>query len=134
MTGETDLQKLLDGMRPTMTEVAFAFATTRSLQDVPASVGIIGSFNEDEGVTIIAHSDHRAPTGFIQSGPFAKISLGIHSSLAAVGLTAKIATSLTEEGISANIVAGFFHDHIFVPWDDRHLALQILNGLGTEPA
>lgn len=134
MIGEIDLQKLLGGMDPTLDEVAFAFATVRSIQDVQASVRIIGSFNEDEGVTIIAPSDQIGPTGLTQSGPFAKISLRIHSSLAAVGLTATIATSLAQAGISANIVAGFFHDHIFVPWDDRQVALHILSGLGTEQA
>ena len=131
MAGETDLQRLLAGMRPSMSETAFAFATARSLQDVPASVSIIGCFNEDEGVTVIATLDQLARTGLMQSGPFAKISLAVHSSLAAVGLTAKIATSLAQRGISANIVAGYFHDHIFVPWEERHAALDILNDLGA---
>ena len=132
MAGEIDLQRLLSGMRPSMSETAFAFATARSLQDVPASVSIIGSFNEDEGVTVIAAQDQLACTGLTQSGPFAKISLAVHSSLAAVGLTAKIATSLAQGGIGANIVAGYFHDHIFVPWDERHAALDILSDLGAE--
>jgi len=82
MAGETDLQRLLAGMRPSMSETAFAFATARSLQDVPASVSIIGCFNEDEGVTVIATLDQLARTGLMQSGPFAKISLAVHSSLA----------------------------------------------------
>jgi len=132
MAGETDLQRLLAGMRPSMSETAFAFATARSLQDVPASVSIIGCFNEDEGVTVIATLDQLARTGLMQSGPFAKISLAVHSSLAAVGLTAKISTSLAHGGISANIVAGYFHDHIFVPWEERHAALDILSDLGAE--
>jgi len=132
MAGETDLQRLLAGMRPSMSETAFAFATARSLQDVPASVSIIGCFNEDEGVTVIATLDQLARTGLMQSGPFAKISLAVHSSLAAVGLTAKISTSLAQGGISANIVAGYFHDHIFVPWEERHAALDILSDLGAE--
>jgi hypothetical protein len=132
MAGETDLQRLLAGMRPSMSETAFAFATARSLQDVPASVSIIGCFNEDEGVTVIATLDQLARTGLMQSGPFAKISLAVHSSLAAVGLTAKISTSLAQGGISANIVAGYFHDLIFVPWEERHAALDILSDLGAE--
>ena len=134
MTGETDLQKLLDGMRPSITDGAFAFATARSLEDVPTSVQPIGSFKEDEGVTIIAPLDQIARTKLPQSGPFAQITLAVHSSLFAVGLTAKIATALGQAGISANIVAGFFHDHIFVPWDDRHAALQILKDLGSSEA
>ena len=132
MTGETDLQRLLADMRPSMSERAFAFATTPSLKDVPASVSIIGSFCEDEGVTVIAPWDQLARTGLMRSAPFARISLAVHSSLAAVGLTAKIATSLAHDGISANIVAGYFHDHVFVPWEQRHVALDILSELGAE--
>jgi len=132
MAGETDLQRLLAGMRPAMSETAFAFATAGSLQDVPASVGIIGSFEEDEGVTVIAPRDQLARTDLTQSGPFAKISLAVHSSLAAVGLTATIASSLAHRGISANFVAGYFHDHVFVPWEERHAALEILSGLEAD--
>lgn len=134
MTGETDLQRLLADMRPSMSKTAFAFATAGSLRDVPESVTVIGCFNEDEGVTVIAALDQLAPTGLTQSGPFAKISLAVHSSLTAVGLTATIATSLAQKGVSANIVAGYFHDHVFVPWDKRHAALEILNDLGAERA
>ena len=130
MTGETDLQKLLGGIGPSLSEEMFAFATAESLEDIPASVSIIGSFNEDEGLTIIAPMEQVAQTGLVQSGPFAKISLSVHSSLTAVGLTAKITTALDQESISANIVAGFFHDHVFVPWKDRHAAMRVLGDLG----
>lgn len=131
MNGETNLQKLLEGMRPSMSEEIFAFATARSLDDVPPSIHVIGSFVEDEGVTIIATADQLRRTSLAQSGPFAKISLAVHSSLTAVGLTAAIATALAGEGISANVVAGYFHDHIFVPWDQRSHALDVLANLAT---
>ena len=62
-------------------------------------------------------------------GGWARITLGVHSSLAAVGLTARVAESLTAHGISANMVAAFHHDHVFVPWDRRDEALIILDNL-----
>jgi hypothetical protein len=70
---------------------------------------------ESEGVTII-----RPGTGW------ARITLGVHSSLAAVGLTARVADALAAQRISANMVAAFHHDHVFVPWDRRDEALAAL--------
>jgi len=62
------------------------------------------------------------------TGEWARISLGVHSSLEAVGLTAILSARLAEAGISANIVAALHHDHIFVPWDRRDEALAALRG------
>jgi len=53
----------------------------------------------------------------------------VHSSLEAVGMTAALAKALTEAGISANVVAAYHHDHIFVPWARRHDALAALEAL-----
>ena len=64
---------------------------------------------------------------------WARIVLGVHSSLAAVGLTARVAESLAARGISANMVAAFHHDHVFVPWDRRGEALIILDNLAKVP-
>ena len=73
---------------------------------------------EAEGVTVI-----RAGTGW------ARIMLGIHSSLDAVGLTARVAETLAARGISANVVAACHHDHIFVPWDRREEARAAMAAL-----
>jgi hypothetical protein len=54
----------------------------------------------------------------------------VHSSLEAVGMTAAIATALTARGISANVVAAFYHDHVFVPWDRRQDAMEAIAALG----
>jgi hypothetical protein len=55
----------------------------------------------------------------------------VHSSLNAVGLTAALSRRLAESGISANIIAALRHDHIFVPWDLREEALELLTGLSA---
>ncbi len=59
----------------------------------------------------------------------ARITLNVHSALEAVGLTAAVATALTREGISANVVAAYYHDHIFVPEVDAERALEALRAL-----
>ncbi len=67
----------------------------------------------------------------LAQGPVMRgITLTVHSSLEAVGLTAAVATALTEAGISANVVAAFFHDHIFVPAADADQAVAVLLALG----
>jgi hypothetical protein len=50
--------------------------------------------------------------------------------LDAVGLTAAFAKALTDAGISSNVVAALYHDHIFVQWDRRDDAMKALKSLG----
>jgi uncharacterized protein len=83
---------------------------------------------EDEGLTVIAPLAAMQNAG-LQSDPWAKISLTVHSDLAAVGLTAAFAQALAGVGVSANVIAGFHHDHIFVQWAQRHVALAALIAL-----
>lgn len=75
---------------------------------------------EDEGLTSIRPDPN---------GNWARISLEIHSSLEAVGLTGALASRLADAGISANVVAAQYHDHLFVPWDRREEALACLQQL-----
>ena len=57
------------------------------------------------------------------------ITLTVHSALQAVGLTAAFSAALGEVGISCNVVAGVFHDHLFVPVDRAHDAMDALRAL-----
>jgi hypothetical protein len=43
-----------------------------------------------------------------------------------------LASALAEEGISANVVAAYFHDHLFVPWEQRDRAMAILSTLAAD--
>jgi hypothetical protein len=77
----------------------------------------------------------REEEGFTLIGPgegWARITLTVDSSLNAVGLTARVAAVLASHGIAANLVAGLHHDHLFVPWAQRQLALTLLRGLSDE--
>jgi len=57
---------------------------------------------------------------------FARITLQVHSSLDAVGLTAVVANRLADQGISANVIAGYYHDHIYVAAADGPRVVAIL--------
>jgi hypothetical protein len=130
MSGETDLETLLRSMKPHLAGTAYTFAMAAACE-VPPGVSILGSFVEDEGLSIVAPLAEIERAGLAHAGSWAKISLTIHSSLSAVGLTASVASALAEHGISANMIAAYYHDHIFVPWDKRHEAMSILNGIGS---
>jgi hypothetical protein len=94
----------------------------------------VGSFIEEEGVTLVIPKATAEQHGIPFSTVWKAITLGVHSSLEAVGLTAAIATRLARHGISANIVAAFYHDHIFVAATDAENALQALRSLQAEAA
>lgn len=125
MTGETDLGKLLASMQPELRGRDWGFA----LGSPTAGLAVFATVAKDEGLTLIAPFADLAALGLNPQGPMARISLTVHSALTAVGLTAAIATALAAEGISANVIAGFFHDHVFVAAADADRAMAILNGL-----
>ena len=56
------------------------------------------------------------------------ITLTVHSLLEAVSLTAAFSGALANEGISCNVVAAFYHDHIFVDkaYAGKAMGVQIL--------
>ena len=124
MPAITDLQLLLSHMAPVLHPTPYGYAVTDT-----AVLGSFATVAEDEGRTVIAPQDALALAGVDPGRPWARISLTIHSDLAAVGLTAAFARALADHGISANVVAGFHHDHIFVPWACRDKALTALQEL-----
>lgn len=132
MGGETNLANLLKGMRPVLEPGSVVFATLNPAEMPDWSKLLpLGTFHEREGLTLILSQQAALDAGLAHSSPLRQITLTIHSSLEAVGLTAAISTALTEAGISANVIAAFYHDHVFVPAGDAELALAVLEGLAA---
>jgi hypothetical protein len=132
MTGETDLATLLSGLRPRLSETEFAFGVVPHGAALPPGIEPVGTFSEAEGLTVIAPAVSFTETGIEHIAGWALITLEVHSSLAAVGMIAAIARALADEGLSTNVVAAFHHDHIFVPWDQRQDAMQVLARFADE--
>lgn len=127
MTGKSDLVQLLSDLNPKLTSREFVFVTMPDGSYGDYSVlGPIASFNEHEGLTLVVPRKTAELHSLAFYGTFRLITLQVHSSLDAVGLTATVATRLAEEDISANVIAAFFHDHIFVPATRADDALRIL--------
>ncbi|MBX9458154.1 MAG: ACT domain-containing protein [Rhizobium sp.] len=128
MAGEDDLGKLLATMRPELQPGTFVFAILDD-HDIPAGLDPIGTFREAEGTTLILPAHDAGHPAIVASKPMRQITLTVHSSLEAIGLTAAFATELTRHGISANVVAGYYHDHIFVGAEDAERAVVALQSL-----
>jgi hypothetical protein len=126
--GEADLPTLLATMRPRLADTPYVFVT-RPRMDCAALEAALASFREDEGVTLVLQSDLASTLGFKASPPWARITLTVHSSLDAVGFVGRVATALAAAGISCNPVSAWYHDHLFVPWDQRERALATLQSL-----
>ncbi len=128
MTGETDLETMLSTLSPQLMDGEFVFCTFPNAQygDYPA-LEPIASIHEQEGMTLIVSKLKADQSGLSYESVFKKITLSIHSSLDAVGLTAAFSAKLTDRGISANVVAGYYHDHIFVQQEDAANALSALD-------
>jgi len=56
------------------------------------------------------------------------LTLTVHSSLEAIGLTAAVSARLTEKGIACNVLAGYHHDHLLVPLERVDDAVGALVG------
>ena len=130
MAGEKDLGKLLETMKPKLQPGDYVFCTVEDLNTVPAAELIL-IFREKEGITLIVRKEIADKLGFNYSSVAAWITLTVHSSLEAVGLTAAFSKALAENGISCNVVAAFYHDHLFVRQQDAAKAMEILNGLSA---
>ncbi len=109
---------MLAGMAPMLDAQAWFFVVVEG--EVPADAFAV--IREDEGTTAIVPGERAG-------APFARITLTVHSALEGVGLTAAVSGALAEAGIACNIVAGYHHDHLFVPWDRRDEALGVLQRL-----
>lgn len=99
---------------------------------LPNGAKPLASFREREGLTLVLERRQAERLGLPYEYVAAWITLTVHSSLAAVGLTAAFATALAEAGISCNVMAGYFHDHLFVARDEGRRALAVLQQLAAE--
>ena len=128
MTGEVDLQKLIKDMKPELNKGEYVYCLADSKEQAIA-LGPLCYFLEKEGVTMILPKEKADAMNIPYTMTCGWITLTVHSSLEAVGLTAAVSKALTEASISCNVVAAFYHDHIFVPMKDAERAMNALQKL-----
>jgi len=119
---------MLAGMEPALDEDSFRFVVPGPPQEFAAlHERCFALVYEEEGLTCIVRAGQSE-----EGRPFARITLTVHSDLEGVGLTAAASSALAGEGIACNVIAGFHHDHLFVPWERRIEALGILEALSHD--
>ncbi len=131
MYGITDLNYLLRNMKPVLSDREYVFITTSKISEI-SYLNPICFFKEDEGLTIIIDRDIADKNNLNYESVFSKITLNVHSSLAAVGFLAAILRELADAGISVNTVSAFYHDHLFVPSKKANEVLIILKGVANK--
>lgn len=131
MAAIIELSELLKNMKPVLDNTDYVFVTTgsHSITNEIMALNPIATFLESEGLTLVISRVSAETHNMSFDTVFHKITLEVHSSLEAVGLTAAISTALAKRGLSANIIAGFYHDHVFIQKNNAELALTILQEL-----
>lgn len=128
MSGETNLQQLLRELHPRRNAGEYVYCALES-KDRAAQLEPLCLFAEEDSVTVVLPKSQADSLGLPYSTTFAWITLTVHSSLEAVGLTAAVANALAEANISCNVVAAYYHDHLFIPAPDAARAMDVLRTL-----
>jgi uncharacterized protein len=126
MAGEKNLEILLKSLKPELNTGDYVFCVIADSNSVQADEVLL-MFREKEGNTIVVKKELADNMQLDYAFVAAWITLTVHSSLEAVGLTAAFSSALAKAGISCNVVAAFYHDHIFVDKKDATKAMEILN-------
>lgn len=128
MSGLKDLDEALASLDATL-QGTYVFACVTS---VPENLTPFAVIREEEGTTVVVTEQEARDAGLPLDETFARITLGVHSSLDAIGLTATIAQTLASRSISCNVIAGYFHDHLFVQADRATEASALLDNLARQ--
>src|SRR5215471_5839945 len=129
MTGERNLSKLLENIRPEMQDRVFVFCSLPQGQSLLTNITPIFLFREREGTAFVVRREEAERAGLSYEFPSRLITLTVHSALDAVGFLAAITARLAAAGISVNAVSAFHHDHLFVPCDRADEAMALLQNM-----
>ena len=131
MPAEKDLTILLKTMKPELRAGEFVFCTVDDFATIDINE-IIMLFKEEEAYTIILKKQLAEKLKLNYSFVASWITLTVHSSLEGVGFTAAFSKALADEGIGCNVVAAYFHDHIFVDIKNAQRAMVVLLNLSND--
>lgn len=125
------LPQLLSSMKAVLEDGVYAYVCLPHGADIH-QLPYLATFREHEGITLILPEAVAREHGFEVLFRCAWIHLSVHSDLEAVGFTAAFSSALGEQGISCNVVAAAYHDHVFVPYEKAQQALACLHALSSQ--
>ena len=128
------LQDLIKQLSPKLDSNSYVYCTVPharygELEELKPIVSIA----ELEGLTLVIPLQQAKAENLDYHRVFRRITLEGHSSLEALGLTSVVTSLLAERGITTNVIAGFYHDHMFVPSDRIEEAMAALKELASQP-
>jgi hypothetical protein len=130
MTGESDLESLLEHMEPEHVPGQYVFCSIDE-----SDFDLVGTpllvFREVDGVTVVLLRDVAELNQLKYENVWGLITLTVHSDLTAVGFLAEITHHLAQADISVNVVSAYYHDHLFVPFSKVEKAMEVLTSLSA---
>ena len=120
-----NLEILRKTLRPKLNSGEYVFCTIKELKTIDIT-DVVMIFKEEDGITVIVKKEIADNLKLDYSFVASWITLTIHSSLEAVGLTALFSKALSDNGICCNVVAAYYHDHIFIDRKDAKASMNIL--------
>jgi hypothetical protein len=130
MNGIQKISALVKGMTPKLNDGIYVFVSVKDINSIPRA-SVLCEFKEAEGTTVILDKSKADELNLKYDYHASWITLTVHSSLAAVGLTAVFSNELAKHNISCNVIAAYYHDHIFVAVKDGEKAIQVLKNLAN---
>jgi hypothetical protein len=128
MTDTTELQEMLQTIEVSCDNVEYGFTTVPKSLHISTNE-VLGSIQEEEGVTILATKAYMEDKGIIFEGPFAKLIVQASVPIGFIRFTAALAGKLADKGVPANIVSAYNHNIIFIPYDLREQAAATIEEL-----
>jgi len=129
MSGIIALESLIKEMSPCLHKEEYVYTSMNKGYDEIAKYHPLAVIHEDEGMTIVIERTSADMHQVKYNGVFRCITLNVFSSLSAIGFTAMISKELAKNQISANVLAGYYHDHLLINEDRADDAIKILLAL-----
>lgn len=130
MSGIDDLNEILTTLSVVQRPGVYVFVSVAELE---TGQRVEATIEEEEGTTLVVTRETARLRGWSYEFEAAWLTLEVHSSLAAVGLTARVSEALAQRGIPCNVLAGYYHDHLLVPVDRAGEAMEAVASLKEGP-